>query len=314
MKNPKGKDSIRRLLLRAVISTAASAVMVAFLSFAIPLVSTATEAGTVYVDDTTDTDPTVEPDYHLTGTDDERTNITDPGSAETAEDLSELNIANYVTVTYDNGNGDINGALRIFITLTLIALAPSIIIMMTSFTRIILVLHFTRTALNTQTAPPNMVMIGLALFLTFYIMQPTILRVYNEAYVPFNNGEITQQELLDKAMVPIREFMYPQTQRKDVVMFMEISGDEWDGTLDDIPTTVLVPSFMISELRTGFIIGFLIYIPFIVIDMVVASILMSMGMMMLPPVQISMPFKLMLFVLVDGWGLLTQQLFNSVIR
>ncbi|WP_296838440.1 flagellar type III secretion system pore protein FliP [Butyrivibrio sp.] len=311
MKNPKGKDSIRRLLLRAVISTAASAVMVAFLSFAIPLVSTATEAGTVYVDDTTDTDPTVEPDYHLTGTDDERTNITDPGSAETAEDLSELNIANYVTVTYDNGNGDINGALRIFITLTLIALAPSIIIMMTSFTRIILVLHFTRTALNTQTAPPNMVMIGLALFLTFYIMQPTILRVYNEAYVPFNNGEITQQELLDKAMVPIREFMYPQTQRKDVVMFMEISGDEWDGTLDDIPTTVLVPSFMISELRTGFIIGFLIYIPFIVIDMVVASVLMSMGMMMLPPTTISMPFKILLFVLADGWNLIIGSLVKT---
>lgn len=311
MKNPKGKDSIRRLLLRAVISTAASAVMVAFLSFAIPLVSTATEAGTVYVDDTTDTDPTVEPDYHLTGTDDERTNITDPGSAETAEDLSELNIANYVTVTYDNGNGDINGALRIFITLTLIALAPSIIIMMTSFTRIILVLHFTRTALNTQTAPPNMVIIGLALFLTFYIMQPTILRVYNEAYVPFNNGEITQQELLDKAMVPIREFMYPQTQRKDVVMFMEISGDEWDGTLDDIPTTVLVPSFMISELRTGFIIGFLIYIPFIVIDMVVASVLMSMGMMMLPPTTISMPFKILLFVLADGWNLIIGSLVKT---
>ncbi|MCR5772266.1 MAG: flagellar type III secretion system pore protein FliP [Butyrivibrio sp.] len=285
--------------------------MVAFLSFAIPLVSTATEAGTVYVDDTTDTDPTVEPDYHLTGTDDERTNITDPGSAETAEDLSELNIANYVTVTYDNGNGDINGALRIFITLTLIALAPSIIIMMTSFTRIILVLHFTRTALNTQTAPPNMVMIGLALFLTFYIMQPTILRVYNEAYVPFNNGEITQQELLDKAMVPIREFMYPQTQRKDVVMFMEISGDEWDGTLDDIPTTVLVPSFMISELRTGFIIGFLIYIPFIVIDMVVASVLMSMGMMMLPPTTISMPFKILLFVLADGWNLIIGSLVKT---
>ncbi|SHI15444.1 flagellar biosynthetic protein FliP [Butyrivibrio fibrisolvens DSM 3071] len=311
MRNPKGKDNIRRLLSRAVISTAASAVMVAFLSFAIPIVSTATEAGTEYVDDTTDTDPTVEPDYHLTGTDDERTNIKDPGTAETAEDLSELNIANYVTVTYDNGNGDINGALRIFITLTLLALLPSIIIMMTSFTRIILVLHFTRTALNTQTAPPNMVLVGLALFLTFYIMQPTILRVYNEAYVPFNNGEVTQQEFLDKAMKPIREFMYPQTQRKDVVLFMEISGDEWDGTLDDIPTTVLVPSFMISELRTGFIIGFLIYIPFIVIDMVVASVLMSMGMMMLPPTTISMPFKILLFVLADGWNLIIGSLVKT---
>lgn len=311
MRNPKGKDNIRRLLSRAVISTAASAVMVAFLSFAIPIVSTATEAGTTYVDDTTDTDPTVEPDYHLTGTDDERTNIKEPGTAETAEDLSELNIANYVTVTYDNGNGEINGALRIFITLTLLALLPSIIIMMTSFTRIILVLHFTRTALNTQTAPPNMVLVGLALFLTFYIMQPTILRVYNEAYVPFDNGELTQQEFLDSAMKPIREFMYPQTQRKDVVLFMEISGDEWDGTLDDIPTTVLVPAFMISELRTGFIIGFLIYIPFIVIDMVVASVLMSMGMMMLPPTTISMPFKILLFVLADGWNLIIGSLVKT---
>ena len=311
MKNPKGKDNIRRLFLKAIISTCLFAAMVAFLLFAIPIVSTATEAGTNYVDDTTDTDPTVEPDYPLTGTDDNRTNITDPGSAQTAEDLAKLNIANYVTVTYDNGNGDINGALRIFITLTLIAIAPSLVIMMTSFTRIILVLHFTRTALNTQTAPPNMVMIGLALFLTFYIMQPTMLRVYNEAYVPFNNGEITQQELLDKAMTPIREFMYPQTQRKDVVMFMEISGEEWDGTLDDIPNTILVPSFMISELRTGFIIGFLIYIPFIVIDMVVASVLMSMGMMMLPPTTISMPFKILLFVLADGWNLIIGSLVKT---
>jgi flagellar biosynthetic protein FliP len=311
MRNPKGKDNIRRLYSTAVISTVAFAGMVAFLFFAIPIVSYATEAGTDYVDDTTDTDPTIEPDYHLTGTDDERTNITEPGTAQTAEDLSELNIANYVTVTYDNGNGEINGALRIFITLTLLALLPSFIIMMTSFTRIILVLHFTRTALNTQTAPPNMVIIGLALFLTFFIMQPTILRVYNEAYVPFENGELTQQELLDSAMKPIREFMYPQTQRKDVVMFMEISGDEWDGTLDDIPTTVLVPSFMISELRTGFIIGFLIYIPFIVIDMVVASVLMSMGMMMLPPTTISMPFKILLFVLADGWNLIIGSLVKT---
>jgi len=310
MKNPKGKDKIDRLWKKAIISSSLFLLMVAFLSFAYPRVAMATEAGTEYVDDTSTVSYNLD-DSDSIGTDSERTNISQPGSAQTADDLSELNIANYVTVTYDNGNGTINGALRILITLTLIAIAPSLIIMMTSFTRIIIVLHFTRTALNTQTTPPNMVLIGLALFLTFYIMQPTILSIYNDAIVPFDNDEITQEEALEKAMDPIRQFMYPQTQRKDVELFMEISGDEWDGTLDDIPTTVLIPAFMISELRTAFIIGFLIYIPFIVIDMVVSSVLMSMGMMMLPPTTISMPFKILLFVLADGWSLIVGSLVKT---
>ncbi|MCR5594266.1 MAG: flagellar type III secretion system pore protein FliP [Lachnospiraceae bacterium] len=242
-------------------------------------------------------------EHHLTGDTEDSTNIDNPGTSETPEDLAELNIANTVTITYDDGNGQVNGALRILIILTLIAITPFLVIMMTCFTRIIVVLHFTRMALNTQTAPPNNVLIGLALFLTFFIMQPTITTVYNEAIVPYEAGEMDTQEAFEAGMKPIREFMYPQTQEKDMLMFMEISRTEWDGTLDSIPNAVLIPSFIISELRSAFIIGFLIYIPFIVIDMVVASTLMSMGMMMLPPTTISAPFKILLFVLADGWNL-----------
>lgn len=252
-----------------------------------------------------------ERDSYLTGTTDERTNISNPGEAESPEDLKELNIANTVTVTYNDGNGQLSGSLRILITLTLIALAPTLIIMLTSFTRIIIVLHFTRAALNTQTAPPNQVLIGLALFLTFFIMQPAITSTYENAVIPFESGEIDQTEALEIGLQPFREFMYGQTQTKDVRLFMEISKTEWAGDLDSIPNSVLVPSFIISELRTAFIIGFLIYIPFIVIDMVVASTLMSMGMMMLPPTTISMPFKILLFVLADGWNLIIGSLVKT---
>ncbi len=248
---------------------------------------------------------------NLTGTTDERTNVRNPGEAETPEALNELNIANTVTVTYNDGNGQLSGSLRILITLTLIALAPTLIIMLTSFTRIIIVLHFTRAALNTQTAPPNQVLIGLALFLTFFIMQPTLSRVYEEAIVPFEAGTMDQAEALETAIQPFREFMYRQTQTKDVRLFMEISKMDWGGELESIPTSVLIPSFIISELRTAFLIGFYIYIPFIVIDMVVASALMSMGMMMLPPTTISMPFKILLFVLADGWNLIIGSLVKT---
>ncbi len=237
--------------------------------------------------------------------------ITPPGTAQTHEEMNQLNTANTVSITINEDNGQLNGSLRILITLTLIALAPTLIIMMTSFTRIIIVLHFTRAALNTQTAPPNQILIGLALILTFFIMEPTITQVYEEAIIPFEEGTVTQEEALELGMEPLREFMYPQTQVKDVQLFMDISGQEWDGTLNSIPTSVLVPSFMISELRTAFWIGFLIYIPFIVVDMVVASTLMSMGMMMLPPTVISMPFKILLFVLADGWSLIIGQLVKT---
>ena len=250
-------------------------------------------------------------DSDLTGDSEERTYIEEPGSADTNDDLTELNIANSITVTHNEGNGEVNGTLRILITLTLIALAPTLLIMLTSFTRIIIVLHFTRAALNTQTAPPNQVLIGLALFLTFFIMRPTLTDVYDNAIVPFEEGQITQEEFFEEGIEPLRQFMYRQTQTKDVQLFLEISGEEWDGSLEDIPTSVLVPSFIISELRTAFIIGFIIYIPFIVIDMVVSSTLMGMGMMMLPPTTISLPFKILLFVLADGWGLIIRELVRT---
>lgn len=249
--------------------------------------------------------------HHLTGDTEESTNIDDPGTAQSPEDLAELNIANTVTITYDNGNGQINGALRILMILTLIAIAPALLVMLTSFTRIIIVLHFTRMALGTQSSPPNNVLIGLALFLTFFIMQPTLTSVYTEAVAPYEAGELETADAFEAAMEPIRSFMYPQTQEKDVAMFMDISRTEWDGTLASIPNSVLIPSFIVSELRTAFIIGFLIYIPFIVIDMVVASTLMSMGMMMLPPTTISAPFKILLFVLADGWNLIIVNLVKT---
>ena len=242
-------------------------------------------------------------DSNLTGTDRNETVIRQPGTAQTPEELQELNIANGLTVSVNGDNGDLSSTLRILITLTLIALAPTLIIMLTSFTRIIIVLHFTRNALNTQTAPSNQILIGLALFLTFFIMNPVITQINEEALQPFNQGLITQEEALERGMEPLRQFMYKQTQVKDVKLFMDIAGEEWTDDLDAIPNSVLIPSFIISELRTAFIIGFIIYIPFIVIDMVVASTLMSMGMMMLPPTTISMPFKILLFVLADGWNL-----------
>ena len=239
----------------------------------------------------------------LIGTDRNETVLREPGTAETPEELQELNIANGLSVTINGDNGSLSSTLRILITLTLIALAPTLIIMLTSFTRIIIVLHFTRNALNTQTAPSNQILIGLALFLTFFIMNPVINQINEEAIKPLDQGIITQEEALELGMAPLRNFMYEQTQVKDVKMFMEIAGQEWTTDLEEIPNSVLVPSFIVSELRTAFIIGFIIYIPFIVIDMVVASALMSMGMMMLPPTTISMPFKILLFVLADGWNL-----------
>ena len=214
-------------------------------------------------------------------------------------------------ITLDESNGTINGALRILMILTLISFLPAALIMLTSFTRIIIVMHFTRSALGTQTAPPNQVLIGIAIFLTIFIMGPIFTEINENAIKPLDEGLITEEEALEIGMEPLRKFMYAQTQSKDVSVFMEISGNEWDGTPEDVPTSVLIPSFIVSELRTSFIIGFLIYIPFIVIDMVVASVLMSMGMMMLPPTTISMPFKILLFVLADGWNLVIVNLVKT---
>lgn len=208
--------------------------------------------------------------------------------------------------------GGIASALQIVIILTIIALCPSILIMLTSFTRILVVMHFTRAALNTQTAPPNQILIGISLFLTFFIMAPVFENIYENAYVPLSNNEITQDEALDAAIDPLRDFMFKNVDDKDLDAMCSIAGLESVSSRDEIPTSVLIPSFIISELRVAFFIGFLIYIPFLVIDMVVASVLMSMGMMMLPPTTISMPFKILLFVLADGWNLIIVNLVQTI--
>lgn len=245
-------------------------------------------------------------------TQENKTTIHDPGTAETGDDLKELNIANNLTITYNNGNGELSGSLRIMLILTMITLLPILLVTITSFTRILIVLHFTRQALNTATAPPNQILIAISLFLTFFIMQPTFTQMYEEAVIPYEAGELDTKEAFEAAMVPMREFMASQTQVKDADAFMQIAGMPWDGAdWQEVPTSVLIPSFIISELRTAFIIGFLIYVPFIVIDMVVASVLMSMGMMMLPPTTISMPFKILLFVLADGWNLVIVNLVRT---
>lgn len=219
---------------------------------------------------------------------------------------------NLLTIGVAAGDENMASVLQMLALLTVISLAPSILIMLTSFTRIIIVLHFTRAALNTQTVPPNQVLVGLALFLTFFIMAPTFSSVYQNAVKPLAAGEITSEEAFEVGMAPIREFMFGQiTREKDLKMFLEISGTQDVQTQDDIPTSVLIPSFITSELRTAFIIGFVIYIPFIIIDMVVASTLMSMGMMMLPPTTISMPFKILLFIIADGWNLVIGNLVKT---
>ncbi len=237
--------------------------------------------------------------------------IDEPGSADSRGDLRDLNIGNNLNITYRDGDGNLTGALRILIILTLVAMAPLLLLLLTSFTRILVVLHFTRAAIGTQTAPPNQVLVGLSLILTFFIMAPTINEINTTAVQPFENGEMTQEEFFETAMAPLREFMYRQTQTKDVRLFLDIAKIENVEDIDDIPNSVLTSAFVISELRTAFIIGFLIYIPFIVIDMVVSSTLMSMGMMMLPPTTISMPFKVLLFVLADGWNLVIGSLVKT---
>ena len=215
-----------------------------------------------------------------------------------------------LNIYYNNDSGSLSTPIRMFLVLTVLSLAPSILIMLTSFTRIIIVLHFVRTAIGTQTAPPNQVLVGLALFLTLFIMWPTFSEINEKAIKPLDEGTITQQEAIQAAEEPFREFMYGQTQTKDLKLFVDMSGETYDD-YDDVPFTTLVPAFILSELRTAFILGFLIYIPFIVIDMVVSSVLMSMGMMMLPPAMVSLPFKLLLFVMVDGWNLLVKSLIVS---
>jgi flagellar biosynthetic protein FliP len=202
-------------------------------------------------------------------------------------------------------------ALSLLLLITVLSLAPAILVLMTSFTRIIIVLGFVRTSLGTQQMPPNQVLIGLALFLTLFIMSPTLSKVNEQALQPYLAGNISQTEALQKAAVPMKEFMYKHTREKDLLLFMNYTKTEKPKTYQDIPLTVLVPAYAMSELKTAFQMGFMIFIPFLIIDMVVSSTLMAMGMMMLPPVMISLPFKILLFVLVDGWYLVIQSLLTS---
>ena len=208
--------------------------------------------------------------------------------------------------------GDAAVSLQIIFLLTILSLAPSILIMMTSFTIIVIVLSFLRTAIGTHgQMPPNQLIVGLALFLTFFIMAPVWERVNTEALQPLIEDEIPYKEALDKGMEPLRVFMMKQTRQKDMALFVKLSRMQHPTSRDDIPNSVLIPSFIISELRTAFQIGFILFIPFLVSDLVVSSILVSMGMMMLPPVMVSLPFKILLFVLVDGWNLVVQSLVES---
>lgn len=199
-------------------------------------------------------------------------------------------------------------SLQVLFILTILSLAPAILIMVTSFTRIIIVLSFTRSAVGTQQMPPNQVLIGLALFLTFFIMSPVITEVNESSLKPFMNQEIDQKTAMERAIEPVRRFMFKYTREKDLALFLKLGQVENPIKLEDIPTTSLIPAFIISEMKTAFEIGFFLYIPFFIIDMVVASTLMSMGMMMLPPVMISLPFKILLFVMVDGWNLIIRSL------
>lgn len=203
-----------------------------------------------------------------------------------------------------NVDGGAASSVQLIVLFTILTLAPSIIIMLTSFTRIIISLHFLRNALGTQQVPPNQVIIGIALFLTIFIMSPTIKEVNENAFIPYSQGEISQEEFLDESMKPIREFMFTQVRDKDLKLFTDLAGIESYDSLEEVPSSVLIPSFILGEITKGFIIGFIIYIPFIVIDMVVSSVLMAMGMMMLPPALISAPFKIIFFIMIDGWNLI----------
>lgn len=208
-------------------------------------------------------------------------------------------------------NGDRVPTLELLLMLTVIALLPSIVIMMTSFTRTIIILSFLRNALGIQQTPPNMVLVGISLFLTLFIMQPVITEINTTAYEPYTQEQITQEEALDRAEIPLKEFMLRQTEKTSLKLFTDLAKTEIPQEMTELPMTVVIPSFMASELKRAFTVGFLLYIPFLLIDVIVSSVLMSMGMIMLPPAMISLPFKLLLFVTVDGWHLLFESIVKS---
>ncbi len=216
-----------------------------------------------------------------------------------------------VQLSLDGGESDWVGSLRILAILTILTVAPGMILTMTSFTRLVIVFSFIRQAIGTQQSPPNQVLIALSLFLTVFIMQPVWSKIHTEALAPYIEGSINQGTALEKAVTPLQDFMLKHTREKDLALFISASGDVKPTNKKDVKLYQLIPAFVISELKTAFQIGFMIYVPFLVLDMIVSAILMAMGMMMLPPVMISLPFKLMLFVLVDGWNLLIGNLIRS---
>jgi len=223
--------------------------------------------------------------------------------------------ASPVTVTVDlgeeGGRQQISTGIQLVALLTVLSIAPAILVLLTSFTRIVIVLSFLRRSLGTGSQPSNQIIVGLALFLTFFIMAPVWQKVHTEALQPYMQEELGPQEALAKGLKPIRDFMWSQTREKDLALFVHVSGMERPETIDDVPTHVLIPGFVLSELRTAFTMGFVLFLPFLVIDMVVASVLLSMGMMMLPPVMVSLPFKILLFIMVDGWYLMMRSLVAS---
>ena len=229
------------------------------------------------------------------------------GSSYAADPIPGINIE----IGTSEGTEGTANTLTIILLITILSLAPSILVMMTSFTRIVIVLGFVRTSLATQQMPPNQVIIGLALFLTLFVMAPTFGEINRVALQPYLNGEINQTEALQNAAVPLKRFMAVHTRENDLKLFLDYSNAEKPSGIDDIPLTALIPAFAISELRTAFQMGFMIFVPFLVIDMIVSSTLMAMGMMMLPPVMISLPFKILLFILVDGWYLVVKSLLLS---
>lgn len=220
-------------------------------------------------------------------------------------------MTDFISIFSDSDPTNVSTSIKLLLVLTVLSLAPSILILMTSFARIVIVLSFTRTALATNQMPPNQVIIGLALFLTFFIMAPTFQQVNDEALQPLFDEEIGLEEAYDRASIPFKQFMAEHTRQKDLELFLAYNQAERPASIEEIPLTMLVPAFALSEIKTAFQMGFMIFIPFLVIDMIVASTLMSMGMMMLPPVMISLPFKILLFILVDGWYLVMKSLLQS---
>jgi flagellar biosynthetic protein FliP len=218
-----------------------------------------------------------------------------------------------VDMTGTGGQVQMSMPVQILILLTLLTFLPAIIVSLSSFTRIIIVFHFLRQALGTQEAPSNQILIGLALFVSFFVMHPTLTAMYEGAYEPWSKGEINQNQAVDRAVKPLKEFMLKGTREKDLLLFVEMSGGPKPKGPDDLPMRAVMPAFMISEIKTAFQIGFVLFLPFLVIDMVVSSVLLSMGMMQLPPVMVSLPFKVLLFIMVDGWNLVISSLVKSYV-